>query len=112
MNSGETRAEAAAPHAAAARALGYSEMRSRILQIAFRDGTCTANTLMKELGLSRGGIAVHIKPLEAAGLLVSEQDPDAAGRTGGGSNRLRWRIDPDAFDRALDEYRRSIRGDL
>ncbi|CAQ03324.1 helix-turn-helix domain-containing protein [Clavibacter sepedonicus] len=98
--------------ASSARALGYSETRARILQIAFRDGPCTATTLMSELGLTRAGVEAHIRPLVAAGFLIPEQDPDVAGRGGGGGNRLQWRADATAFDGAVDEYRRTIRGPL
>jgi hypothetical protein len=112
MTLGEAPAESAASHAAAGRALGYSDMRARILQIAFRDGSCNAAGLMTELGLSRGGIQGHVRALVAAGLLIPEQDPNPDRRAGGGSNRLRWHADADAFDAALEEYRRSIRGSL
>ncbi|WP_435740099.1 winged helix-turn-helix domain-containing protein [Clavibacter nebraskensis] len=94
------------------RALGFSSMRARILQLALQEGPLTASALMAELGLSRAGVETHIKVLVAAGLLVAEQDPEVAGRAGGGGNRLRWRADPVAFDRAVDEYRRTVRGPL
>lgn len=92
--------------------MGFSPMRARILQLVLQEGPHTAAALMAELGLSRAGVETHIKVLVAAGLLVAEQDPEVAGRGGGGGNRLRWRADPVAFDRAVDEYRRTIRGPL
>lgn len=112
MTLGEAPAESAASHAAAGRALGYSEMRARILQIAFRDGSCNAAGLMAELDLTRGGIQGHVRALVAAGLLIPEQDPDPDRRAGGGSNRLRWHADAAAFETAVEEYRRNIRGAL
>lgn len=92
------------------RALGYSETRAQILHIAFRDGACTAAVLMDELGISRSALTNHIRPLVTAGLLIPETDPNNTNLKGG-SNRRRWRIDAEAFDAAVENFRRCVKGD-
>lgn len=92
------------------RGLGVSKVRMRILHIAARDGYCTAAGLMKELGVARSTITTPLKDLVVAGLLVAELDPERDLSTGSGSNRLRWCIDREAVDRALNELRRVIDG--
>lgn len=82
----------------------------KILSIAIRDGSCTAEGLMAELGISRSTLGGHIKPLEEAGLLVPSTDPTRSSARGG-SNRLVWAVDREALDRILDELRRSITGE-
>lgn len=82
----------------------------KILAIASRDGSCTADGLMAELGISRSTLAVHIKHLEETGLLVPTVDPARASARGG-ANRLVWKLDREALDRMLDNLRRSITGD-
>lgn len=93
------------------RALGYSETRAQILHLAFRDGACTAAVLMDELGISRSALTNHIRPLVSAGLLIPETDPNNTNAVGG-SNRRRWRIDAAAFDEAVENFRRCVRGDV
>ena len=95
---------------AAARAIGYSEMRARILAIAFRDGFCTAAGLMREIGISRSNVNAHIRPLVEARILDPHPDPDFQHGPKGGTPPLRWYINASAFDAALDEYRNRIRG--
>jgi DNA-binding transcriptional ArsR family regulator len=94
---------------ALSRALVCSDARVRILRTAFREGYCTAAGLMGELGLSRSALTSQIRPLVAAGLLVVETDPHNTNLVGG-SNRRRWRIDADAFDEAVNDFRRTITG--
>ncbi|WP_454111179.1 helix-turn-helix domain-containing protein [Leifsonia shinshuensis] len=91
---------------AAVAALGFSEIRARILQIAFREGGCTADSLVEQLGISRSGVTFHIKPLVDAGLLTEEIDRRAAR---GGSNRKKWTVNESAFDDAVETFRRSVR---
>ena len=94
---------------ALSRALGCSDVRVRILRTAFREGSCTAAGLMGELGISRSALTSQIRPLVAEGLLVAETDPHNTNLVGG-SNRRRWRIDADAFEEAVTDFRRTITG--
>jgi DNA-binding MarR family transcriptional regulator len=91
------------------RALGCSEVRSRILRRAFDNGYCTAAGLMTELGISRSALTSQIRPLVAAGLLIPETDPNNTNLVGG-RNRRRWRVDAHAFDVAMDEFHRAMTG--
>lgn len=97
---------------AAGRAIGYSEMRARILTLAFRDGCCTAAGLMRELGISRSNVNSHIRPLVEAGFLNPRPDPDFQHGPKGGTAPLRWYVDIAAVDAAIDEYRCRIRGEI
>jgi hypothetical protein len=65
--------------------------------------------LMSELGVSRSALTSQIRPLVSAGLLIPETDPHNDNAVGG-SNRRRWRIDADAFDAAVDDFRRTVTG--
>jgi hypothetical protein len=94
---------------ALSRALGCSDARVRILRTAFRDGSCTAAVLMSELGVSRSALTSQIRPLVSVGLLIPEADPHN-NNVVGGSNRRRWRIDANAFDAAVDDFRRTVTG--
>lgn len=95
---------------AAARAIGFSEMRARILAIAFRDGFCTAAGLMHEIDISRSNVNAHIRPLVDAHILDPRPDPDFQYGPKGGTPPLRWYINASGFDAALEEYRNRIRG--
>ena len=90
-------------------ALSCSDVRVRIVRTVFHDGYCTAATLMEELGISRSALTSQIRPLVAAGLLVPETDPPNTNVIGG-SNRRRWGIDADAFDTAVNDFRRTVTG--
>jgi hypothetical protein len=91
------------------RALGCSDVRVRILRTGFRDGYCTAATLVRELAISCSALTSQIRPLAAAGLLALETDLYNSNVVGG-SNRRRWRIDADAFDNVVKDFRRTGTG--
>jgi DNA-binding MarR family transcriptional regulator len=64
---------------------------------------------MAELGVSRSALTSQIRPLVEAGLLIPETDPENTNAVGG-RNRRRWRVDPDAINAAIEDFRRSVTG--
>ncbi|WP_181905738.1 ArsR/SmtB family transcription factor [Microbacterium bovistercoris] len=84
------------PSDAAFRALA-DPTRRRILDLLADRGVCTVGELAEEFPeLVASGISKHLMALRAAGLVVSERD---------GRNQ-RYRIDANAFQRALGPWMR------
>lgn len=104
---GEEANGSAPPELSIVRALGLSEPRLRILQIVHRDECATAASLVRELGIARSTLTLHIKALVDAGLIEAELDDHADGERGGGG-RLRWKPRSGALEDGLDALGRSV----
>jgi len=89
------------------KAFGIPPARIAVIRAIQQVGTAGADQIMEATGLSRSTLSWHLKPLEEAGILLSEVDPARAGAHSG-CNNLLFRLD----EEALKEKLQALQADL